>query len=158
VATILASLTSTCRRHDIDAQLYLTQLLTSLSQARKSELPNWLPDQWKRLQAARRLRSTCTSQTAHGLSRLIRVALSNISLIWIGPVSERNGRSAGMAIVAAIGSIGFLRLSNLGMQRQRNCQQGAWRRIHRRDVSVVNAHGSSRNSQAKAQSTSMLVA
>ena len=50
---ILASLTSTCRRHDIDPQLYLTQLLTNLSQVRKSELPNWLPDQWKRLQAAR---------------------------------------------------------------------------------------------------------
>jgi transposase len=50
-AAILASLTSTCRRHDIDPQLYLTQLLTNLSQVRKSELPNWLPDQWKRLQA-----------------------------------------------------------------------------------------------------------
>src|ERR1019366_1944422 len=50
---ILASLTSTCRRHDIDPQLYLTQLLTNLSQVRKSELPNWLPDQWKRLQTAR---------------------------------------------------------------------------------------------------------
>jgi transposase len=55
-AAILASLTSTCRRHDIDPQLYLTQLLTNLSQVRKSELPNWLPDQWKRLQA-KRLRS-----------------------------------------------------------------------------------------------------
>jgi transposase len=53
-AAILASLTSTCRRHDIDPQLYLTQLLTNLSQVRKSELPNWLPDQWKRLQAARK--------------------------------------------------------------------------------------------------------
>jgi transposase len=52
-AAILASLTSTCRRHDIDPQLYLTQLLTNLSQVRKSQLPNWLPDQWKRLQAAR---------------------------------------------------------------------------------------------------------
>jgi hypothetical protein len=52
-AAILASLTSTCRRHDVDPQLYLTQLLTNLSQVRKSELPNWLPDQWKRLQAAR---------------------------------------------------------------------------------------------------------
>src|SRR5450432_2057365 len=52
-AAILASLTSTCRRHDIDPQLYLTQLFTNLSQVRKSELPNWLPDQWKRLQAAR---------------------------------------------------------------------------------------------------------
>jgi transposase len=53
-AAILASLTSTCRRHDIDPQLYLTQLLTNLSQVRKSELPNWLPDQWKRLQAVRK--------------------------------------------------------------------------------------------------------
>src|SRR5580700_5410023 len=52
-AAILASLTSTCRRHDIDPQLYLTQLLTNLSRVRKSELPNWLPDQWKRLQKAR---------------------------------------------------------------------------------------------------------
>jgi transposase len=53
-AAILASLTSTCRRHDIDPQLYLTQLLTNLSQVRKSELSNWLPDQWKRLQAVRK--------------------------------------------------------------------------------------------------------
>ena len=52
-AAILASLTSTCRRHDVDPQLYLTQLLTNLSQVRKSELRNWLPDRWKRLQAAR---------------------------------------------------------------------------------------------------------
>lgn len=52
-AAILASLTSTCRRHDVDPQLYLTQLLTNLSQVRKSELPDWLPDQWKRRQAAR---------------------------------------------------------------------------------------------------------
>jgi transposase len=52
-ASILASLTSTCRRHDIDPQLYFTQLLTNLSQARKSELPNWPPDKWKQLQAAR---------------------------------------------------------------------------------------------------------
>src|SRR6202789_3678722 len=53
-AAILASMTSTCRRHDIDPQLYLTQLLTNLSQVRKSELSNWLPDQWKRLQTARK--------------------------------------------------------------------------------------------------------
>jgi hypothetical protein len=38
-AAILATFTSTCRRHDIDPQLYLTQLLTNLSQVRKSELP-----------------------------------------------------------------------------------------------------------------------
>jgi hypothetical protein len=53
-AAILASLTSTCRRHDIDPQLYLTQLLTSLSRFRKSELQNWLPDQCKRLQPTRK--------------------------------------------------------------------------------------------------------
>lgn len=52
-AAILASLTSTCRRHDIDPKMYLTQLLTNLSQVRRSELPNCLPDQWKQLQAAR---------------------------------------------------------------------------------------------------------
>jgi transposase len=52
-AAILASLTSTCRRHDVDPQLYLTQLLTNLSQVRRSELPNWLPDQWKQIRAAR---------------------------------------------------------------------------------------------------------
>jgi hypothetical protein len=52
-AAILASLTSTCRRHDIDPQLYLTQLLTNLSQVRKSDLANWLPDKWKQLQAVR---------------------------------------------------------------------------------------------------------
>jgi hypothetical protein len=51
-AAILASLTSTSRRHDVDPQLYLTQLFTNLSQVRKSELPNWLPDQWKLRQAA----------------------------------------------------------------------------------------------------------
>jgi transposase len=52
-AAILASLTSTCRRHDIDPQLYLTQLLVNLPSARLSDLPVWLPDEWKRRQAAR---------------------------------------------------------------------------------------------------------
>lgn len=52
-AAILASLTSTCRRHGIDPQLYLTQLLVNLPQVRRSELPAWLPDQWKLGQAAR---------------------------------------------------------------------------------------------------------
>jgi hypothetical protein len=46
-AAILASLTSICRRHDVDPQLYLTQLLTNLSQVRKSDLIKWPPDQWK---------------------------------------------------------------------------------------------------------------
>ena len=52
-AAILASLTSTCRRHDVDPQLYLTQLLTNLPTVRQSELLNWLPDQWKQLQTKR---------------------------------------------------------------------------------------------------------
>jgi transposase len=46
-AAILASLTSTCRRHEVDPQLYLTQLLINLPQTKMSELSDWLPDQWK---------------------------------------------------------------------------------------------------------------
>jgi hypothetical protein len=46
-AAILASLTSTCRRHDLDPQLYLTQLLVNLPTTCTAELPSWLPDQWK---------------------------------------------------------------------------------------------------------------
>jgi len=52
-AAILASLTSTCRRHQIDPQLYLTQLLMNLPQTKLSELDAWLPDKWKLRQAAR---------------------------------------------------------------------------------------------------------
>jgi transposase len=51
-AAILATLTSSCRRHDVDPQLYLTQLLVNLPSLRKDELPAWLPDQWKRSHAA----------------------------------------------------------------------------------------------------------
>jgi len=47
-AAILASLTSTCRRHDIDPQLYLTQLLTNIPGISSGELPHRLPDKWKR--------------------------------------------------------------------------------------------------------------
>jgi len=52
-ACILASLTSTCRRHEVDPQLYLTQLLINLPAVQIRELSTWLPDQWKRSQAAR---------------------------------------------------------------------------------------------------------
>ena len=52
-AAILASLTSTCRRHEVDPQLYLTQLLMNLPLAKMSELSDWLPDQWKLRHAAR---------------------------------------------------------------------------------------------------------
>ncbi len=46
-AAILASLTSTCRRHHIDPQLYLTQLLVNLPSTPVRQLSAWLPDQWK---------------------------------------------------------------------------------------------------------------
>jgi hypothetical protein len=46
-AAILASITSSCRRHEVDPQLYLTQLLMNLPEVKVSELSEWLPDQWK---------------------------------------------------------------------------------------------------------------
>jgi transposase len=51
-AAILASLTSTCRRHEIDPQLYLTQLLVNLPGLPSSQLIDWLPDRWKQRQSA----------------------------------------------------------------------------------------------------------
>jgi len=49
-AAILSSITSTCRRHDIDPQLYLTQLLANLPAVPMSQLEQWLPDVWKQRQ------------------------------------------------------------------------------------------------------------
>ena len=46
-AAIRASLTSTCRRHDIDPQIYFTQLLTNLPLTSDGDLSAWLPDRWK---------------------------------------------------------------------------------------------------------------
>lgn len=46
-AAILSSLTSTCRRHGIDPQRYLTQLLTNLPATPASQIDQWLPDVWK---------------------------------------------------------------------------------------------------------------
>ena len=34
-------------RHDVDPQLYLTQLLLNLPAPSIAELPAWFPDQWK---------------------------------------------------------------------------------------------------------------
>ena len=51
-AAVLSSLTSTCRRHAIDPQRYLTHLLTNLPATPMSQLDQWLPDAWKRHQAA----------------------------------------------------------------------------------------------------------
>lgn len=45
-AAILSSLTSTCRRHGVDPQRYLTQLLTNLPDTPMSRLHTWLPDAW----------------------------------------------------------------------------------------------------------------
>jgi transposase len=50
-AAILSSITSTCRRHDINPQVYLTQLLIGLQDTPTSQLDQWLPDQWKAAQA-----------------------------------------------------------------------------------------------------------
>ncbi|MGD0770263.1 MAG: transposase domain-containing protein [Tepidisphaeraceae bacterium] len=47
-AAILSSLTSTCRRYDIDPQRYLTQLLTNLPTTPVSQIEQWLPDNWQR--------------------------------------------------------------------------------------------------------------
>ena len=52
-AAILAGLTSTCRRHDIDPQIYLTQLLANLPAAHDCDLSAWLPDRWKLDQKAK---------------------------------------------------------------------------------------------------------
>ena len=51
-AAILSSLTSTCRRHGIDPQHYLTQLMTNLPDTPVSQLHAWLPGEWKRSQGA----------------------------------------------------------------------------------------------------------
>ena len=54
-AAILASLTSTCRRHEVDPQLYLTPLPINLPAMQVRDFSQWLPDQWKRAQAAGQL-------------------------------------------------------------------------------------------------------
>jgi transposase len=51
-AAILSSLTSTCRRHGIDPQQYLTQLLVNLPDTPMSQLHQWLPDVWKKSNSA----------------------------------------------------------------------------------------------------------
>jgi transposase len=51
-AAILSSLTSTCQRHQINPELYLTQLLVNLPDTPGSQLDNWLPDRWLARQEA----------------------------------------------------------------------------------------------------------
>jgi transposase len=51
-AAILSSFTSTCQRHAINPQAYLTQLLANLPDTPVSQLDQWLPDQWQKTAAA----------------------------------------------------------------------------------------------------------
>lgn len=51
-AAILSSFTSTCRRHGINPQTYLTQLLVNVQDTPANLLDSWLPDQWKKTQTA----------------------------------------------------------------------------------------------------------
>src|SRR5438093_2624224 len=53
-AAILPSLTSSCRRPEMDPQLYFMQLLINLPSWPVSDLDAWLPDRWKKAHAARR--------------------------------------------------------------------------------------------------------
>jgi transposase len=53
IAAILSSLTSSCRRHGVDPQRYLTQLLVNLPGLPEAELDGWLPDAWKVREAER---------------------------------------------------------------------------------------------------------
>lgn len=52
-AAILASLTSSCRRQDMDPHLYFMQLLVNLPSWPARDLDAWLPDRWKQAHAAR---------------------------------------------------------------------------------------------------------
>ena len=49
---ILASMTSTCRRHEINVELYRTQLLANLPSTPITQVRQWLPDVWKQRQLA----------------------------------------------------------------------------------------------------------
>ena len=51
-AAVLSSLTSTCRRHGVNPQLYLTQLLADLPAWPVGDIDHWLPDVWKQRQPA----------------------------------------------------------------------------------------------------------
>jgi hypothetical protein len=52
-AAILASLTSSCRRQDMDPHLYFMQLLVNLPTWPARDLDAWLPDRWKQAHFAR---------------------------------------------------------------------------------------------------------
>jgi len=52
VAAILSSITSTCRRHDVNPEQYLTQLLVNRDAIAAETLDDWMPDRWNARQAA----------------------------------------------------------------------------------------------------------
>jgi transposase len=54
-SAVLSSLTSSCRRHAVDPQVYLTQLLVNLPAIGedREKLTEWLPDLWKQREAER---------------------------------------------------------------------------------------------------------
>jgi transposase len=47
-AAVISSLTSTCQRHGINPQAYLTQVLTNLLDTPGSRIDEWLPNEWKK--------------------------------------------------------------------------------------------------------------
>jgi hypothetical protein len=47
-----ANITSTCRRHGINPEWYLTQLLANLPATPTTQVNQWLPDVWKNRQLA----------------------------------------------------------------------------------------------------------
>jgi transposase len=59
-AAILSSITSTCQRHGVNPQAYLTQLLVGLPNTPISQLDQWLPDRWKAAQAGNTSHSTAS--------------------------------------------------------------------------------------------------
>jgi transposase len=65
-AALLASLTSTCRRHEVDPQIYLTQLLMNLPTWPQRDLNAWLPDQWKLRHPARLANLNMQNSTTPG--------------------------------------------------------------------------------------------
>lgn len=46
-AAVISTITSTCQRHEINPQTYLTHLLAGLQSTPVSQLDQWLPDRWK---------------------------------------------------------------------------------------------------------------
>jgi hypothetical protein len=57
----VSSLTSTCQRHGIKPELYLTQLLVNLPDTPVTQFDPWLPDQWKARQEAQDAKDTPTA-------------------------------------------------------------------------------------------------